>query len=178
MNFEAQDIVTYASLRDIVTHASLRVRGDNLDPAAITQIIGFNPTLSYKKDETYHLSNAERAYRGRTGVWLFSTERLALSNTVIDHLDYLLALLSPNVERLSEKVTQNNLHVDISVFWHGPKNKLPIVSEFITDSFNDLLRQIPAELVLDIGSDDDELPEPVSVSKYSHLSKCRATTQE
>lgn len=95
------------------TFVTLRIMGDRLDPEEVTRILKINPTLAYAKGENYFAGRESGNRKGRTGVWLFSTDRGIKSNNLEDHVGVLIYLLVPSLFdhevralRLHTKTTQ------------------------------------------------------------------------
>lgn len=134
--------------------ASLRLSGDRLEPARVTEALKTAPTIAYRKGEVYKRSRGREA-RGRTGVWLLSSENHVLSSDLNDHLDYLLKIVFPdcNEDRLTalrDPMRDYGLEADVSCFWHGERGARPPV---IRDDIRDRLARIPAEFELDLDTD-------------------------
>jgi hypothetical protein len=101
-----------------------------LEPSRITEIIGIAPTLAYRKGETYRTGPAGQTTLGRTGVWYLSTRRVVASQKLSDHLDHLVAVISPrsgpdHVAALRELIAHDRLEADVSCFWHGTAGAVP-----------------------------------------------------
>jgi hypothetical protein len=68
--------------------------GDLLDPNEITELLKIVPTMAYKKNEPYFVGKRTGTLKGKTGVWLFSTNRGIQSTNFYDHLNAVVALLA------------------------------------------------------------------------------------
>lgn len=79
----------------LTAFASLRFAGEGLDPARVTEILHLSPTLAYRKGEIFKRSRGHEV-RGRTNLWLLSSEGRVQSSELKDHLEYLLAILFPD----------------------------------------------------------------------------------
>src|SRR5215831_1989537 len=89
------------------TFATLRVAGDNLVPDQVTKLLGIEPTLPYAKGEHY----GRRHLKGRTGVWLLSTDGVVKRNSLKDHVGWLLPLLLERERKaLPDFLKKNSLH--------------------------------------------------------------------
>jgi len=78
------------------TFVTLRVMGDRLDPEEITRILKIKPTVAYAKGRSYVAGRQSGSRKGRTGVWLFSTDRGIDSNSLQDHAWVMMYLLFPS----------------------------------------------------------------------------------
>jgi hypothetical protein len=143
----------------ISAFATLRVSGDDLVPDEITKVIKILPTKAYAKGEHHSSGPRSPDLIGRTGVWLFATDRVVAGNNVADHLAFLARLLVPGagdpgqLTRLQQLLRRRSLSVSVSCFWHGPSNaRRPSIPRSMTD----LLKLIPAEIEIDF--DVDERP--------------------
>ncbi len=93
---------TKSEARTLKTFASLRFRGDRLDPGRVTAILGAAPTTAYRKGEIFKRSRGHEA-RGRTGVWLLSSNGHVSSPELDRHLRFLLAILFPDEIRRADQ---------------------------------------------------------------------------
>src|SRR5271170_2244845 len=83
---------TNSELGTLKTFASLRFKGDQLEPGRLTEILGVAATTAYRKGEVFKRSRGEEA-RGRTGVWVLSSDGRVPDPDLASHLKYLLAVL-------------------------------------------------------------------------------------
>jgi hypothetical protein len=138
----------------LVTFASLRFSGDRLEPALLTEMLNTAPTTAYRKGEIYKRSRG-REVRGRTGVWLLSSEGRVDSLDLNDHIKYLLDIIFPSgsddrLKPLQHIVREDGVEADIGCFWHGEHGARPPV---ITDDIRARLARIPAEIETDFDTD-------------------------
>lgn len=131
--------------------ATLRFSGDRLDPEHVTSALRRQPTLAYRIGEVYRINREGRETRGRTGVWLLSTRRLFPGSHLVDHLTYLVGILSSDVRPAIRKIMdEDGVAADVSCFWHGqPGAEPPSIPADITAVFAEL----PAEIELDFDTD-------------------------
>src|ERR1700683_4071373 len=80
--------------RTIKTFVSFRIMGDRLEPDEITNLLRIVPTVVYAKGERYFAGERTGTLIGKTGVWLFSTDRGIRSTNFSDHLNTLVAILA------------------------------------------------------------------------------------
>jgi hypothetical protein len=135
----------------LATFATLRFVGDNLEPDALSRIIGTSPTLAYRKGEIYRSGRRSPPAAAPTGMWYLSTRRLLASRDPIEHLRYLLALLSPErLEGLRALLRGSGIEASVSCFWHGrPGARAPTIPAEIVAVFQSL----PAEIETDFATD-------------------------
>lgn len=136
------------------TYASLRFAGDRLEPGSVTDILGVTPRTAYRKGEVFKRVR-DHEVRGRTGLWLLSSEDKVDSLDLNEHLDYLLGILFPDgsdakLNRLHDLMRECNIEADAPCFWHGKQGVKPPV---IRNDIRDRLARIPAEIWADFDTD-------------------------
>jgi hypothetical protein len=135
------------------TFASLRFRGDRLEPDRITEILGTSPTLAYKKGEVYRRSRGHEL-RGRTGLWLVSSDGRVASLDLDAHLRYLLALVPESeddrIGELRELMREEHLEADVGCFWYGTFGARPPA---IAEDVRAALSGLPAKIETDFATD-------------------------
>ena len=137
-----------------IAFASLRLSGDRLEPPRITDALRTAPTVAYRKGEVYKRSRGREA-RGRTGVWLLSSEDHVQSSDLNDHLEFLLGVIfaetdEERLSRVQNAIRDYGLEADVACFWHGERGARPPV---IREDIRERLARIPAELELDFDTD-------------------------
>ena len=136
------------------TFASLRFTGDRLEPSRVTAILGVAPTTAYRKGEIYKEGRGQQA-RGRTGVWVLSSDGHVTDADLDRHLKYLLAVLSADnsekrMTQLHELMREAQLRADVTCFWYGkPGSPAPLISE----STRIALARLPAKIETDFHTD-------------------------
>lgn len=134
--------------------ASLRFMGDRLDPDRVTTILGAAPTTAYRKGEIFKRSRGHEM-RGRTGLWLVSSERRVASLELDHHLRYLLAIVFPEdsnkrLQALRDLMRDEQLTADVLCFWYGESGaRLPTIAEELRSAF----ARLPAEIETDFHTD-------------------------
>jgi hypothetical protein len=134
--------------------AALRFRGDRLEPDRLTEILGADPTIAYRKGEIFKKSRGNEAC-GRTGVWLLSSDGQVHSLELESHLRYLLAILFPGssdarIGNLHELMREEQIEADVSCFWYGKSGtKPPLIPEDVRTA----LARLPAEIETDFHTD-------------------------
>jgi hypothetical protein len=117
-------------------------------------VLGVNPTLAYRKGEVFNRSRGHEV-RGRTGLWLLSSERHVNSSELSDHLAYLKDVVTPAdgrdlIEPLRATLHEGNLEAEVSCFWYGEhKAQPPAIPEEIRTAFD----QIGATIETDFDTD-------------------------
>jgi hypothetical protein len=134
--------------------ASLRFRGDNLDPEKLSDLLATAPTTAYRKGDVYKRSGGQEA-RGRTGLWLLSSDGRVAGADLESHLRYLLHVLLPSgsddrLERLHQLMREEQLDADVSCFWYGEAGARP---PKIADEVRRALARVPARLETDFDTD-------------------------
>jgi hypothetical protein len=136
------------------TFASLRFMGDRLEPSKVTEILGVAPTTGYRKGEIFKRSRGHEA-RGRTGVWILSSDGRVADPNLDAHLRYLLAIASPDgtsdkIAALQELMHEQQLAADVTCFWYGTSGS---TSPVIADDVRVRFARLPAEIATDFQSD-------------------------
>jgi hypothetical protein len=115
------------SKKAVKTFASLRFMGDRLDPERVTEILHVSPTMAYRRGQIYKQSGHHQA-RGRTGLWLLSSEGHVQSADLTDHLAYLLKVIHGSreaVSRLRSLMQAGDVEADVACFWSGGVGTTP-----------------------------------------------------
>ena len=129
--------------------------GDELDPDIITSALALQPSLSYRKGETYWAGRRrQREIVGRTGLWLLSTESRLESGRLEDHLELLASLLKERAERLGglrQIVREGGYEASAICFWAGPAQA---AQPSVPGWFRELVGRIGGEIEVDFYQDD------------------------
>lgn len=142
------------------TFATFRVAGDNLVPDDLTAVLGIHPTQAYAKGQRYSRGPRSPDLRGRTGVWLLSSDGQVKSNHLTDHIEWLLNRIAPNRAKLKRFIERNSLHAVVSCFWHGPSGAKPPV---LPRQARDMIEAIPARLEEDFAADEQPPSVPAAL---------------
>ena len=134
--------------------ASLRFFGDRLEPTGITEILHTTPTVAYRKGEVFKKSMGQEI-RGRTGLWLASSEGRVHSKDLNDHLIYLLTIVFPGdaedkLNRLRALMNERGVEADATCFWYGERGARPPV---IRADIRERLAKLPAAIETDFDTD-------------------------
>jgi len=147
---------TIASKADgtVKTYAILRFAGDKLDPGEISEILGVGATRAYRKGEEYFAGPRTGMVRGRTGIWLLSTDEVVDIRDLDQHISYLVRLIfehdADRSARLHQLIMDRGLNAHVSCFWHGKAGAhAPEIPAFAIDAFN----QLPADIETDFATD-------------------------
>jgi hypothetical protein len=138
--------------KSLEAFASLRLFGDRLEPGRISELLGTEPTLAYRKGEIYKISRG-REVHGRTGLWLVSSEGKVDSKDLNDHFDYLLTIIfsgSDRLGRLHAVMDELDIEADVTCFWWGAAGAKPPV---IRDDIRSRFARLPAQIEIDFDTD-------------------------
>jgi Domain of unknown function (DUF4279) len=145
---------TKSNPRTLEAFASLRFFGDRLEPRRITEILDTMPTLAYRKGDVFKKSMGQEI-RGRTGLWLASSEGHVNSTDLNEHLDYLLTIVfsddtEDKLSRLRILMHEAGIEADATCFWYGEHGaRAPVIRDDIRSRF----ARIPAEVEEDFDTD-------------------------
>ena len=95
----------------------------------MTAILGVAPTTAYRKGEIYKEGRGQQA-RGRTGVWVLSSDGHVTDTEFNQHLKYLLLILfleksQRKIEQLRELMHDAQLRADVTCFCtENPERRL------------------------------------------------------
>jgi hypothetical protein len=138
----------------VKAYATLRFAGDSLEPREISDVLGIEPTRSYRKGERYFAGPRTGELTGRTGIWRFSTDGMVDGSDLERHLAYLVRLIFEGEPgrsaALSQLLARRALKAHVSCFWHGKTGaQAPCVPAQVIDTF----KQLPAEIETDFDTD-------------------------
>ena len=91
------------------TTATLRIAGDDLDPSAITELLGFPPTLARRKGDSWQGARTNRKYTASTGQW--NLESPEGTGDINSHLSWILETI--NSEKSVWIFLQQHFQIDI-----------------------------------------------------------------
>lgn len=138
----------------VVRFATFRVAGDKLVPDEITAILQTSPTTAYQKGEKVRFGPRSPETVGKTGVWFLSTDKVVLSQSLDDHLRYILKLaFFPGGDPLRtgmfrDVLKKKNLKAHLTIFVHGGKRPT------LPPSFEAMLKTLPADVQIDFDTDE------------------------
>jgi hypothetical protein len=106
-----------------LTFASIRFAGDRLEPDRLTNILDAVPSTAYRKGEVYKRGRGHEV-RGRTGLWLLSSDGCLDSADLNEHLEYLLTIILPEhakerLAQLHKLMREDGIEAYVASFWHG-----------------------------------------------------------
>lgn len=133
------------------TFATFRVAGDDLVPDQLTALLRIKPTTAYSKGQFYNSGPHGGTLKGRTGVWLLSTDGVVESSRLVDHINWILNVIEPHLAQLGQYMSQNSLHAVMSCFWHGPQGAH---APFVPKDIRNVIEKIPAKVEEDFDTDD------------------------
>jgi uncharacterized protein DUF4279 len=136
---------------------TFRVVGDSLAPEAITKVLRVVPTIQYAKGQTYFAGPSSGDLIGKTGVWSLTTDKIVASDSLRDHLAYLLGMLIPEKRDANPLFQLHALlarhkdwRADLSCFWHGRFGaKRPSIPKFVAEA----MKFLPAAIETDFATD-------------------------
>lgn len=105
--------------KDYAIGVNLRIRGEKLDPDAITDILGVSPTISHEKGDT-RLTSANHQVTSKTGLWRLEAE--SCSPLVSDHISKLLSDVSANRDIFNGLKGVDDKHIDVFFATGSDKN--------------------------------------------------------
>jgi hypothetical protein len=103
-----------------------RIRGDDLNPNAISQQLEIQPTRSWSKGETYlgkvfdpANKQMQQTVRKRPwGIWVYNTSASVNTLRVDDHISFVLNLLEPKQQELQYYLgLAESYSVSFSIYW-------------------------------------------------------------
>src|SRR5215210_5718442 len=74
--------------------ATIRFAGAFLDPDEMTYVLGQEPTLAYRKGERYRIDSRGSERVGKTGLWLFSTDKNVPDFELLGHINAIARLVA------------------------------------------------------------------------------------
>jgi hypothetical protein len=99
--------------RDLEAVASFRLGARDLDPAAITEALGIEPDLAYRRGEIYKWSGGRPIRNSRGGLWSLTTaKRTSPRDDLSTHLSVLLEMLAPCHDALLALMARDGLDAD------------------------------------------------------------------
>jgi hypothetical protein len=138
----------------VKTYAILRFAADELEPSEISALLDVSATRAYRKGEEYLAGPRAGTIKGRTGIWLLSTDEVVDSPDLDRHISYLVELISKDNPRrfakLHQLIVDRGLKAQVSCFWHGYADAHPPeIPPFAIDVF----KRLPAEIETDFDTD-------------------------
>jgi hypothetical protein len=155
--------------RGIKAFVTFRIAGDSLSPDDVTNLLRVTPTHAHRRGEQY--STGRSTIIGKTGVWLFSTDRIMLSGNLHDHLGLIFIILglsrSSSINSSSEEgefsrvarflhlkkfLEEHSLTAALTLFWHGPH---AVAYPKIPSELIELFKLIPIKIETDFDKDEE-----------------------
>lgn len=96
------------------TWATLRIGGTELDTAEVTHLLGLSPTHSHSAGE-HHGQNGRLVWK--KGLWDLSSEGQLVSLDLEEHIIWILDLVEPVADRLTDLIQRPGVQADIFCFW-------------------------------------------------------------
>lgn len=111
------------------TSASLRIAGDTLDPAAITQALGIEPSWGWRKGEMRDVrtQRVKKTIRQRIGIWGLGTDGVVESRDLRRHLDSILEKTQGKAA-VFEHLRSQGYKTDVYCIWYSAGQGGPMLS--------------------------------------------------
>jgi hypothetical protein len=175
---EARRLETSTTKTDVTTDhkafVTLRFAGDDLDPDAISAVLGIAPARAHRKGEEFVAGPRAGKLRGRTGLWFLATDKLVPSDELQDHLAFVERLLYPErgdqrrIGDLRNLLERMHFRAHITCFWRGepgePQPQIP-------DHFRSAVKPLAADIETDFATASEaRTDEPCLESNPSPMS--------
>ena len=98
------------------TYATLRVFSDSLAPETISDILGIQPTRSFRKGELKAQHQVVSVPRQITNGWFYSTKGKSKSRDCRRHLDILIECVLEGAARI-DNLRRRGCDIDVTVFY-------------------------------------------------------------
>jgi hypothetical protein len=106
-------------------NAGLDLRGRDLDPQRINEILGINAHRSFRRGDHKPGGNTKWPH----GFWMFWSSEQVESPDIMEHIKWLLDQLEPARPQLIELLQDETIDAEISCFWVMPTTHEEIVLE-------------------------------------------------
>ena len=155
--------------KGVKAFVTFRVAGDTLSPNEVTNLLRVTPTHAHCLGEQY--STGRSTIVGKTGVWLFSTDRIMLSSNLYDHLGLIFTIFGLSAPssmkfsaeegefsrvarflRLRNFLEEHSLTATLTLFWHGPQ---AIAYPKIPNELIELFELIPIRVETDFDKEEE-----------------------
>lgn len=101
-------------------HASIYLKGDNLEPAKLTSLLGITPSFSHSKGKRWHTSAGSEVVE-RTGLWAV-TIKSETQIELTEALETLSRQLSANNHIITEMPGIEEAYLDVFIAAHTDAN--------------------------------------------------------
>lgn len=118
------------------SHVTFGIRGDELNPASVSEELEIQPTSAWRKGDVHLGSSGEK--KKPWGAWGLNTTALTSSASIRDHIECILQQLMPHRLRLDRYLSDANYNVSIYVWYVGSEG---------ADGYT-----VPGESIRDLGS--------------------------
>ena len=107
------------------TYAAAVFQGIDLDPDLVSAIMEADPTLSYRRGDSYKIKGQDR--ERKFGLWVYSTRNMVHSNSLRRHLALLEKLIIGDISpwpnktlgKIRSLVSTSDVKFRIDLFWYG-----------------------------------------------------------
>jgi hypothetical protein len=93
-----------------VPNVSFGLQGDTLTPDEVSEIVGINPTWSWKKGDPFQATSGMHVRA--TGIWCLSSDA-ASTSVLVDHIEFVLRIIEPVSDTLKRLVAAQGWVRDI-----------------------------------------------------------------
>ena len=109
-------------------YATFILRGKELDPQAVTELLGITPSRSFKRGD---IRTEQKKWPH--GFWGLTSDERIQSPDLALHIEWVISQIEPNKEMLVELINGKNIDAEISCFWILPKSRegLSLSSELL-----------------------------------------------
>lgn len=96
-------------------YVMFRVKGDDIDPGEVAELLRLEPTRSFRKGELFRAR--DRMHPRAYGMWMLSTEKAVTSEELVDHCNYLLERLRPVRAEIDRVRARVGVEVTVAFWW-------------------------------------------------------------
>ena len=121
-----EEINTMVENESEYVYATLILRGKGLDPQAITDSLGLNPSMSFNKGDYRNETD-----RWNHNYWSLTSQGKIQSDDLTSHIEWLMKEIEPIKTKLIDNLNNKNIQAEISCFWI-----LPSEHEYINLDFD------------------------------------------
>src|SRR5438105_1507283 len=100
-------------------HITFGIRGDDLDPAQMSDLLGLQPSHAFSRGEQYESSAGTR--HRPFGVWQLRSDSAITSVELEDHAAFILHHLESRRDLIESFLTQPIYYIEIRIWWEKKK---------------------------------------------------------
>lgn len=98
--------------------ATLRIYHPELEPDAVTELLGIEPSVSWKQGDQPYGWTKKPGHQAPSGGWLLSSRLDVRGNDAMAHIEWLLDQVVGSATRLKQ-LQDKGFMVDVVVAWHA-----------------------------------------------------------